>query len=153
MKKAPIAIFVLLLTFSINSFAQKNLTGNEAADWVETQRGIADSLFAKKNVTPTEINKGVLLLKNTLTFLDSLPIKGLARGNTYLWYQRADANRDLASGYALLNKKDSALLALNRMYENGTRTNTIDFLQQNPALNVLRNEPGYLAIKIGRAHV
>ncbi|MDN5286461.1 MAG: peptidase [Mucilaginibacter sp.] len=145
MKKALIAIFVLLLTFSINSFAQKNFTGNEAADWVQTQRKIADSLFEKKNSTPTEINKGVLVLKNALTFLDSLPIKELARTNTYLWYRRTDVNRDLADGYALLNKKDSALLALNRMYENGA-ISVISFLQQDSALNVLRNEPGYLAI-------
>ena len=47
----------MLLCFN-GSFAQKALTGNEAADWVQTQRVIADSLIDLKSTT-VQIQEGL----------------------------------------------------------------------------------------------
>jgi carboxyl-terminal processing protease len=146
MKNKSLFVLALLLTITTNIFAQKAYTGDEAANRVQEQRNIANEIFDKKNATPAEIAKGVLVLKKAILFLDSLPIKEMAPENAYLWYRRSDANRDLASGYALLNKKDSALMALERMYTNGATSGVIGFLQRDSALNVLRTEPRYLSI-------
>ncbi len=100
------AIF-LFVCFS-NVFAQKAYTGNEAFARVQTERNRADELIDSK-YGPAQIKNGMRILKNTLMFLDSVPIKQLAVGYTTLWYQRSDIDRDLACGYALLNQKDSAL--------------------------------------------
>ena len=145
MNNKLIAFAILLLACFSNAFAQKTYTGNEAADWVQSQRNIADDLIDTKS-TPAQVEKGVMILKKAIAFLDSVPIKELAAGNTYLYYRRSDANRDLASGYALLGHKDSAVMALDRMYVNGSSSNTAETLEKEPTLDAIKNEPRYLAL-------
>jgi hypothetical protein len=139
-------LFPLIATFifSINAIAQKTYTANEAADHVQELRGIANPLIDKKS-SPEQVEKGVAILKNALAFLDSLPIKQMAPSNAYLWYRRSDANRDLASGFALLGQKDSALNALDRMYANGSSSGVIQFLDDEPTLDAIRDESRYKA--------
>ncbi|HTD40980.1 MAG TPA: S41 family peptidase [Mucilaginibacter sp.] len=145
MKTKILSLLIVLLACFTNAFGQKIYTGNEAADWVQSQRNIADDLIDAKS-TPAQVEKGVMILKKALAFLDSVPIKELAAGNAYLYYRRSDANRDLASGYALLGKKDSALDALDRMYTNGATSGVVEFLEKEPTLDAVRKEPRYLAI-------
>jgi len=141
--KNKIVILVILRLLCFNSsFAQKALTGNEAADWVQTQRVIADSLIDLKSTT-VQIQEGVQILNKALLFLDSLPIRELALSNSYLWYRRSDVNRDMASGYALLHQKDAALDALDRMYANGATSAVIQFLENDSTLDDIRKEPRY----------
>ncbi len=146
MKLKLIFIFLISVILSQNLFAQKNYTGDEAADYVQEQRELANALIEKNSPTATEINKGINILKKSLLFLDSLPIKELALNNAYLWYRRSDANRDLAKGYALLGQKDSTLAALNRMAAVGPSSGIAQFIQQDSAFNTIKNEPGYLSI-------
>jgi carboxyl-terminal processing protease len=145
MKTKILSLLVVLLACFTTAFAQKTYTGNEAADWVQSQRNIADELFDVKS-TPAQVEKGVKILEKAIAFLDSVPIKRLAAGNAYLYYRRSDANRDLASGYALLGQKDSALDALDRMYTNGATSGVVEFLEKEPTLDAIRKEPRYLAI-------
>lgn len=137
------AIF-LFVCFS-NVFAQKAYTGNEAFARVQTERNRADELIDSK-YGPAQIKNGMRILKNTLMFLDSVPIKQLAVGYTTLWYQRSDIDRDLACGYALLNQKDSALYMLEKMSSDGAGSGTIPILKNEPILDPIRNEPRYLAV-------
>lgn len=136
---------IFLFTCFSNAFAQKTYTGNEAADWVQSQRNIADPLIDTKSTT-AQVEKAVVVLRNALTFLDSVPIRQLAANNAYLYYRRTDANRDLACGYALLGQKDSALSALDRMYINGSSSNTVEILENEPTLDAIKKEPRYLAL-------
>ncbi|WP_428328994.1 S41 family peptidase [Mucilaginibacter sp.] len=145
MKSKFICLPIVMLVFSINAIAQKTYTGNEAADRVQAQRRIADDLIDKKS-TPAQIEKAVMILKNAIAFLDSVPIKAMAPTNAYLYYRRSDANRDLASGYALLGQKDSALNALDRMYANGASSGVIKFIENEPTLDTLHDEPRYKAL-------
>jgi C-terminal processing protease CtpA/Prc len=145
MKNKFLFPLIATLTFSINVIAQKTYTANEAADHVQELRGLADPLIDKKS-SREQVEKGVAVLKNALAFLDSLPIKQMAPSNAYLWYRRSDANRDLASGYALLGQKDSALNALDRMYANGASSGVIQFLEDEPTLDAIRDEPRYKAL-------
>ena len=145
MKTKILPLLIVLLACFTNVIAQKTYTGNEAADWVQSQRNIADELFDVKS-TPAQVEKGVRILEKAIAFLDSVPIKELAAGNAYLYYRRSDANRDLASGYVLLGQKDSALNALDRMYANGTTSGVAGFLENEPTLDAIRKEPRYLAI-------
>ena len=145
MKTKFLSLLIVLLACFTNVFAQKTYTGNEAADWVQSQRNIADELIDVKS-TPAQVEKGVRILEKAIAFLDSVPIKQLAAGNAYLYYRRSDANRDLASGYALLGKKDSALNALDRMYINGTSSNTVETLDKEPTLDAIKKEPRYLVL-------
>lgn len=145
MKTKFLSLLIALLACFTTLFAQKTYTGNEAADWVQSQRNIADELIDLKS-TPAQVKKGVRILEKAIAFLDSVPIRQLAAGNAYLYYRRSDANRDLASGYALLGKKDSALMALDRMYANGNSSGVVEFLEKEPTLDAIRKEPRYLAI-------
>jgi C-terminal processing protease CtpA/Prc len=86
------------------------------------------------------------MLKNTLMFLDSVPIKQLSLGYSSLWYQRSDIDRDLACGYTLLNQKDSALYMLEKMTSDGAGSGNIAILKNEPILDPIRNEPRYLAV-------
>ncbi|MDN3584131.1 hypothetical protein [Mucilaginibacter flavus] len=146
MKSKLLRVLPLLLSISTSIFAQKSYTGNEAADRVQAEREKANKIFYKTHATPAEIEKGITILKNSIAFLDSLPIKEMAPANAYLWSRRSDVNRNLATGYALLNKKDSALISLEKMYANGVTSGVVNFLQGEPALNGLRDEPRYIAI-------
>ena len=145
MKIKILPLLIVLLACFTNVIAQKTYTGNEAADWVQSQRNIADELFDVKS-TPAQVEKGVRILEKAIAFLDSVPIKELAAGNAYLYYRRSDANRDIASGYALLGQKESALNALDRMYANGTSSDTAETLEQEPTLDAIKKEPRYLAL-------
>jgi len=145
MKNKFIFSAILLFACFSNVFAQKTYTGNQAADHVQALRNVADDLLDIKS-TPAQVEKGVRILKSALAFLDSVPIKELAAGNAYLYYRRSDANRDLASGYALLGQKDSALMALDRMYANGASSYVVGFLEKEPTLDAIRKESRYLAI-------
>lgn len=145
MKTKILSLLIILLAAITNVFAQKTYTGNEAADWVQAQRNIANDLIDTKS-TPAQVEKGVMILKKALAFMDSVPIRELAAGNTYLYYRRSDANRDLASGYALLGYKDSALMALDRMYANGTSSGVAELLEKEPTLDAIKKEPRYLEI-------
>lgn len=133
--------FLFLLLIGHSAFAQKNYTGDQAADYVQSQRQIADPLLDKSSTT-AQIEKGVTILRNSLLFLDSVPIKEMARNNAYLWYRRSDVNRDIAYGYVLLNQKDSALNALDRMYENGPG-GQLGAMKEDSTFDALRNEPRY----------
>lgn len=145
MKNKFLLPLIATLAFSINAIGQKTYTANEAADHVQELRGIADPLIDKKS-SREQVEKGVTILKNALAFLDSLPIKQMAPSNAYLWYRRSDANRDLASGYALLGQKDSALTALDRMYAVGPSSGVKQFLDDEPTLDAIRDEPRYKAL-------
>jgi C-terminal processing protease CtpA/Prc len=145
MKIKILPLLLVLLACFTNVIAQKTYTGNEAADWVQSQRNIADELFDVKSA-PAQVEKGVRILEKAIAFLDSVPIKELAAGNAYLYYRRSDANRDIASGYALLGQKESALNALDRMYINGSSSNTAETLEQEPTLDAIKKEPRYLAL-------
>jgi C-terminal processing protease CtpA/Prc len=144
MKIKFILSLILLLVCFTTTFAQKTYTGNEAADRVQKQRNVADDLLDKKS-TRQQVEKGVTILKSALAFLDSLPIKQMAPTNAYLWYRRSDVNRDLASGYALLNQPDSALNALDRMYANGSSSGVVEFLKDE-TLDNIRTQPRFLAL-------
>lgn len=144
--KNKFGLLTILILLSLNNlFAQKTYTGNEAADKVQAQRDIANDLIDKKN-TPVQIEKGVTILKNMLLFLDSIPIKQLSYNNPYLWYRRSDVNRDLAAGYALLGQKDSAFIALDRMFAVSASNYLIKFLNDEPSLDAIRNDPCYIQL-------
>ena len=145
MKTQSLSLLIVLFAGISTAFAQKTYTGNEAADWVQSQRDIANELIDAKS-TPAQVEKGVMILKKAIAFLDSVPIKELAAGNPYLYYRRSDANRDLASGYALLGMKDSAMNALDRMYSNGSSSNTAQTLEKEPTLDAIKKEPRYLVL-------
>jgi len=145
MKSKFLPLLIVSLSFFTNAFAQKTYTGNEAADHVQAQRNVADDLLDVKS-SREQVQKGVNILKNALAFLDSVPIKELAKTNAYLWYRRSDANRDLASGYALLGQNDSAVMALQRMYANGASSGVIQFIDKEPTLDAIRNEPDYIEL-------
>jgi|GEM_PF-3161585 len=74
MKNKLVFSAILLFIISNNAFAQKTYTGNEAADWVHSQRNIADPLVDTKSA-PADIEKAVNILEQTITFMDSLPIR------------------------------------------------------------------------------
>jgi carboxyl-terminal processing protease len=145
MKSKFLPLLVVTLSFFTNAIAQKTYTGNEAADHVQALRNVADDLLDVKS-SREQVQKGVNILKNAIAFLDSVPIKKLASTNAYLWYRRSDANRDLASGYALLGQKDSAVMALQRMYANGASSGVVQFIDKEPTLDAIRNEPGYIEL-------
>ncbi|MDO3624694.1 S41 family peptidase [Mucilaginibacter sp. BT774] len=145
MKNKLVLSTIFLFTCFNTVFAQKTYTGNEAADWIQSQRYIANPLIDSKS-TPAEVEKAVKILERTITFMDSLPIKQLAAGNAYLYYRRSDVSRDIASGYTLLGKKDQALNALDMMLANGTSSGTVDDLENEPTLDGIRKEPRYQAI-------
>jgi C-terminal processing protease CtpA/Prc len=145
MKIKILSLMVVLLAIAASVSAQKTYTGNEAYDWIQQQRNIADDLFDVKS-TPAQVDKGVKILERTLAFMDSVPIKQLAVGNTYLYYRRSDVNLDLACGYTLLGKKDWALDALERMYANGTPGAVAEWMEKEPTLDAIKKEPRYLAI-------
>lgn len=142
MKNKFLSLYILLSIFSINAFAQKSYTANEAADHVQALRNIADPLIDKKS-TQEQVEKGVTILKSALAFLDSVPIRAMAPSSLYLWSRRSDANRDLASGYTLLGQKDSALVCLDRMLANSYTSDVIKFLDDEPTLDGIRDEPRY----------
>jgi C-terminal processing protease CtpA/Prc len=144
MKCKLLWLLAVLIAPSLHVTAQKTYTGDEAADKVQAMRNVADDLIDTKS-TPEQVQKGVTILKSAIAFLDSIPIKAMAPANAYLWYRRSDANRDLASGYALLGQKDSALDALDRMYANGAG-GSLRFLENEPTLAAIRNEPRYIAL-------
>jgi len=143
--KNKFILSAIFLFACLNAFAQKNYTGNEAADWIQSQRNIADDLFDVKS-TPEQVTKGVKILEHTIAFMDSLPIKQLAAGNAYLYYRRSDVERDIASGYALLGKKEPALDAIEKMYANGSSSHVADWLDKEPTLDAIKKEPRYLAV-------
>jgi len=145
MKSKFLSLLAVLLAFSVNVIAQKIYTGNEAADKVQAQRNVANELIDTKS-THEQIEKGVMILKNALAFLDSVPIKEMAVTNAYLWFRRSDVNRDLAGGYALLGQKDLALNALDQMYSNGATSGVIKFLESDSTLDAIRDEPHYKVI-------
>lgn len=145
MKTRLVFSAILLFIISNNAFAQKTYTGNEAADWIQSQRHIADPLIDTKS-TPADIEKAVNILERTITFMDSLPIRQLAGGNLYLYSRRGDVNRDLASGYVMLGKKEMALDALDRMYTNGSSSQVAGWLENEPTLDAIKKEPRYLEI-------
>jgi len=72
--KNKFILSAIFLFACLNAFAQKNYTGNEAADWVQSQRNIADPLVDTKSA-PADIEKAVNILEQTITFMDSLPIR------------------------------------------------------------------------------
>lgn len=136
----------LILCFSTllysSAFAQNRFSGNGngAADYVQRERDKAWEYYDKKNHTQAEIEKGITIMKNAIALLDSPYVKEMARNNDYLYSRRSDATRDLAGGYALAHKNDSARLTLNKLFDTNATPGTANILKEDTIFNNVRNE-------------
>lgn len=122
-------------------------------DRAQNARDKASDLYGKKNASPEEIAKGLQMLKNTILFLDSIPVAELAEGNIYLKGRRHDVYMDIASAYAVGNQKDLAFAALEKMYNEGTYSSMVSYLEQDSSFMNLRTDPRFAAFtaKLRRA--
>ena len=142
-------ISIVICGFAV---AQKVYTGNEAADKVQRARDKAWEMYDKKDHTPAEIDKAIRILKNAIALLDTPYVQEMAKTNPYLYYRRQDALRDLAGGYAMANKKDSAYSTLVKMYNANTPGSVSKLLETDTIFTSVRNETWFrdIVIKLQR---
>ncbi|MBK0379638.1 S41 family peptidase [Mucilaginibacter segetis] len=140
--KTIVLVYLCIITCG-SAFAQKIYTGNEAADYVQSERDKAWVYYDKKDHSMAEIEKAIRILDNAVAFLDTPYIKEMAKTNPYLYYRRQDALRDLAGGYAMANKNDSARLTLIRMYNANATSNAARILLTDTIFTTVRDEPWF----------
>ncbi len=114
-------------------------------DRAQNARDKASDLYQQKNPNPEDIAKSVEILKNTIRFLDSIPVAELAEGNIYLKGRRHDVYMDLASAYAVGNQKDLAFDWLEKMYNEGSYSSMVSYLEQDSSFMNLRNDARFIA--------
>ena len=138
MKK--ITALYLSLFVSVSAFAQKRYSGNDAADYIQRERDKAWVYYDKKDHTKAEIEKAIRILDNAIGLLDSPYVQEMAKTNAYLYYRKQDALRDLAGGYAMADKKDSARLTLIKMYNANTHASAAKILLTDTIFTSVRND-------------
>ncbi|WP_114939372.1 S41 family peptidase [Mucilaginibacter endophyticus] len=139
-------VAVLAYVFTFKAAAQQHLSSSQAYDKAQQDRSDANDLWEKKDPTPAELDRSIRILKHTLVFLDSLPIKELANGNFYLKARAYDVYLDMAQSYTVAGKKDSAIMMLEKRFAEGGSSRAASYIGDFPLLNPIRQEPGYLAI-------
>ncbi|SEO57040.1 Tricorn protease C1 domain-containing protein [Mucilaginibacter gossypiicola] len=141
-----ILITLLASVFTFKAVSQQHLSAMQAYDKAQQDRSDANDLWEKKDPSPAELNRSIGILKHTLVFLDSLPIKELANGNFYLKARAYDVYLDMAQSYTVAGKKDSAIMALENRFALSGSSYPIDNMDNFPLLAPLAQEPRYLAI-------
>jgi carboxyl-terminal processing protease len=144
MKK--ITALYLSLFVSVSGFAQKRYSGNEAADYIQRERDKAWVYYDKKDHTHAEIEKAIRILDSAIGLLDSPYVQEMAQTNPYLYYRKQDALRDLAGGYAMADKKDSARLTLIKMYNANTHASAAKILLTDSIFTSVRNDAWFQEI-------
>jgi C-terminal processing protease CtpA/Prc len=144
MKKLLAALLFLCFTFIFKTAqSQDTSLPTQYYDRVQNARDKASDFYGKKNPSPEDIAKGLAILKNTIRFLDSIPVRELAEGNIYLEGRRHDTYTDMASAYAVANKKDSAFMWLDKMYGEASYSNMVSYLEKDSSFMNLRNDPRF----------
>ncbi|MHB8208605.1 hypothetical protein [Mucilaginibacter sp.] len=99
MKKKSILLFIILITISGISGAQQFVTSTIAYDKVQNTRAQARHLYNKDNASVDDIKRGIVILNNAITYLDSLPVVELAQGNPYLKARKLDIPEPLTTSF------------------------------------------------------
>jgi C-terminal processing protease CtpA/Prc len=94
----------------------------------------------------TDIRKGIAVLQETLTYLDSTLVSDLANGNPYLRGRWHDIYYDMAIAYAKLKDKKETLLYLERMADAGSFSGVVDWLEGKKPFDFIRQDPAYRQI-------
>jgi C-terminal processing protease CtpA/Prc len=148
MKNHKLLILITLLAsvFVFKAVGQQHLSAMQAYDKAQQDRSDANDLWEKKDPTPAELDRSINILKHTLVFLDSLPIKELANGNFYLKARAYDVYLDMAQSYIVAGKKDSAIMAIENRFALSGSSYPVNNMDNFPLLAPLAHEPRYLAI-------
>lgn len=137
-------LFILILSTGLFGFeAVKAQTVSVPMQYYDRVQGIRDKasdLYDKKNATQEEIVKGTQMLKNAISFLDSIPVAEYAEGNIYLKGRRHDVYMDMAGAYSIAHKNDSAFWALDRMYSQGVYGSVPRYLEKDSMFMNIRSD-------------
>ena len=140
---------ILLLSFIIITqtvSAQETSLPMQYYDRVQSARDKASDLYQIKDPSPADIAKCIEILKNTIRLLDSVPVEELAEGNIYLKGRRHDTYMDMVSAYSVGNQKDSAFVWLDRMFNEGSYSFMVSYLDKDSSFMNVRSDPRYTAI-------
>jgi carboxyl-terminal processing protease len=118
MKIKCISLAILFITFAQRSLAQQSVV--QAYDKSQEARSKARSLYDKEHVTNSEVREAITILHNTITYLDSLPIRELEQGNLYLKARKHDIYFDLLTANLIAKDNQQALTALEKMCDEGS---------------------------------
>jgi carboxyl-terminal processing protease len=138
--------YIYLLLFADRLLLKTVIPGTKPQIGFSAPGDTAWTYFDKKDHTPVEINKAVTILKGAIAFLDRPNVQQMAKTNPYLYGRREDALRDLAGGYALANKKDSARLTLIKMYNAITVSGVSKLLLTDTIFTSVRKDSWFLDI-------
>lgn len=132
------------------SFLFASLTSNaqDAMTYYERIQSIRDKssdLWQKKHPTPLDLQRSIEMTQGAIRILDSIPVSELANGNIYLKGRRHDLYMDMANAYAVENKKDLAFYWLDRMYDQGSYSGMISFMQKDSTFSNLWADPRFTA--------
>ena len=145
-KKLPACLFYFTVFICQLAKAQTETLSMQYYDRAQNARDKASDFYGKKNASPADIAKGIQMLQNTIRFLDSIPVAELADGNIYLKGRTHDVLMDLGAAYAIANKKDSAFIALDKMYAQGSYSNLSNYMSKDSSFMNLWGDPRFKAL-------
>ncbi|MBS1526152.1 MAG: hypothetical protein JST19_10915 [Bacteroidetes bacterium] len=143
MKNKPLPLLAGCLLLA--SLAARPQDAMKYYDRIQNTRDKASDLWGKKDPTPQEAAQSIRMLKGAVNLLDSVPVAELANGNIYLKARRHDLYMDIASAYAVQNKKDSAIYWLYQMYDQGSYSSMVSYLEKDSSFMNLRGDPKFTA--------
>ncbi|MBS1504240.1 MAG: hypothetical protein JST32_19380, partial [Bacteroidetes bacterium] len=131
--------------FLLASLTARSQEAMKYYDRIQNTRDKASDLWGKKNPTPEEARQSLRMLRGAISLLDSVPVAELANGNIYLKARRHDLYMDVASAYAVQNKKDSAIYWLYQMFDQGSYSGMVSYLEKDSSFMNLRGDPRFTA--------
>ncbi|HVS92419.1 MAG TPA: S41 family peptidase [Mucilaginibacter sp.] len=131
--------------FLLASLTARSQEAMKYYDQIQNTRDKASDLWGKKNPTPEEARQSLRMLRGAISLLDSVPVAELANGNIYLKARRHDLYMDVASAYAVQNKKDSAIYWLYQMFDQGSYSGMVSYLEKDSSFMNLRGDPRFTA--------
>jgi carboxyl-terminal processing protease len=137
-----------LLCLSVPGFAQAQvpLRAMDAYQYAQDQRQEARQFWQPDTASPDSIRRGIAVLEQTLTYLDSTLVRDLANGNPFLRGRRHDVHWDLANAYAQLKDTSQTIMNLERMLNAGSSSLVTDWLAGNQRFDFIRRRPEYISV-------
>ncbi|MBD0257616.1 MAG: hypothetical protein ICV83_18035 [Cytophagales bacterium] len=140
-KYALLAGICLLL--ALPGAAQPITGANDAYQYVQEKRQAAGKLWEPETASDADIRQGIALLRECLTYLDSSLVSDLAQGDASLRGRWHDVYYDLAIAHARLQDKPGTIAYLERMFDAGSSSGVIAWLERRKPLDFIRQEPAY----------
>jgi carboxyl-terminal processing protease len=122
---------LLTICCLLASLKSRSQDAQKYYDRIQAIRDKSSDLWQKKSPTPQDLQKSIEMTEGAIRLLDSVPVSELANGNIYLKGRRHDLYMDMANAYAVENKKDSAFYWLYKMYDQGSYSGMVSFLEKD----------------------